>query len=125
MNKLLSLDNSFDLIFAVAAVHRHSGDVLQTFVIGQHYIIPTGILSVTVLIGNVARYGLRGARWAKELLFWCGFLFTAHLFFAIFFSKRYPEVLGAAFYPVVIGLFAVFTFLSIQYARRNRIFGDH
>ena len=122
MSRPFSLDNSFDLIFALAAAIGVLA-VLQTFVIGQHYIIPTGILTVTVLIGNVARYGLRGARWAKELLFWCGFLITAHLFFAIFFSKRYPEVLGAAFYPVTIGLFVVFAYLCIQYARRNRIFG--
>ena len=122
MKSLLSLDNSFDLIFALAAVIGALG-VLQTFIIGQHYIIPTGVLTVTVLIGNVARYGLGGARWAKELLFWCGFLFTAHLFMAIFFSKRYPEVLGAAFLPVTITLFVGFAFLTAQYARRNRIFG--
>jgi hypothetical protein len=123
MNHLLSLENSFDLIFALAAAIGMLA-VLQTFVIGQHYIIPTGVLAITLLLGNVARYGLRGARWAKELLFWCGCLFTAHLFFALFFSKRYPEVLGAAFLPVIIFLFALFAFLSVQYARRNRIFSD-
>ncbi len=122
MNRLFSLDNSFDLIFALVAAIGVVA-VLQTFVIGQHYIIPTGILTATVLIGNIARYGFSGARWAKEVLFWCGFLFTAHLFFAVFFSKRYPEVLGAAFYPVTIGLCVLFAFLSTQYARRNRIFG--
>jgi hypothetical protein len=121
MKRLLSLANSFDLIFVLAAVIGALA-VLQTFVIGQHYIIPTGVLAVTLLIGNVARYGLKGARWAKEVLFWCGFLFTAHVFMAIFFSKRYPEVLGAAFLPVTIGVFVLSAFLSYQYARRNRIF---
>ena len=124
MNRLLSLDNSFDLIFAIAAAIGVLA-TLQTFIIGQHYIIPTGILTVTVLIGNLARYGLQGARWAKELLFWCGFLFSAHMLFAIFFSKRYPEVLGAAFLPVTIGTFLLFTFLSYRYARGNQLFsGD-
>jgi hypothetical protein len=121
MNRLLSLDNSFDLIFAAAAVIGVLA-TLQTFVIGQHYIIPTGILTVTVLIGNIARFGLQGARWAKEILFWCGFLLSAHLLFAIFFSKRYPEVLGAAFLPVTIGSFLLFAFLSYRYARGNRLF---
>ena len=122
MNKLLSLNNSFDLIFAAAAIIGILA-TLQTFVIGQHYIIPTGILTITVLIGNLARYGLNGARWAKEILFWCGFLASAHLLFAIFFSKRYPEVLGAAFLPVTIGGFLLFAFLSYRYARGNRLFG--
>ena len=122
MSKLLSLDNSFDLIFAVATVLGILA-TLQTFIIGQHYIIPTGILTVTVLLGNLARYGLRGARWAKEILFWCGFLFTAHLLFAIFFSKRYPELLGAAFLPVTIGGCLLFAFLTYRYARGNRLFG--
>jgi hypothetical protein len=124
MQNLLSLENSFDLIFALAAAIGCLA-VLQTFVIGQHYIIPTGVLAVTLILGNVARYGLKGARWAKELLFWCGTLFTAHVFFAIFFSKRYPEVLGAAFLPVTIGVFVLFAFLTVQYGRRNRIFGGH
>lgn len=122
MNRLLSLDNSFDLIFALAAIAGVLA-TLQTFVIGQHYIIPTGILTVTVLLGSLARYGLAGQRWAKEILFWCGFLFSAHMFFAIFFSKRYPEVLGAAFLPVTIGTFVLFAFLSYRYARGNNLFG--
>lgn len=122
MSKTLSLDNSFDLIFAAAAVIGILA-TLQTFIIGQHYIIPTGTLTITVVLGNLARYGLRGARWAKEILFWCGFLFTAHMLFAIFFSKRYPEVLGAAFLPVTIGTFVLFAFLTYRYARGNRLFG--
>ena len=124
MNKLLSLENSFDLIFALAAVVGVLA-TLQTFVIGQHYIIPTGILTVTVILGSIARYGLQGARWAKEILFWCGFLFSAHMFMAIFFSKRYPEVLGAAFLPVTITTFLLFAFFSYRYAKGNGLFsGD-
>ena len=119
---LLSLGNSFDLIFAVAAAVGVLA-VLQTFVIGQHYIIPSGILAVTVLIGNIARFGLRGQIWAKHVLFWCGFLFTAHAFFALFFSKRYRELLGDAFEPVCVVVVLVFAFLTWQYARRNTIFG--
>lgn len=123
MKNWLSLGNSFDLIFALFAAIGVLA-VLQTFIIGQHYIIPSGILALTIVLGNVARFGLAGEGWAKHVLFWCGFLFTAHLFFALFFSKRYPEVLGAVFIPACITLIVVFGFLTVQYARRNRIFSN-
>lgn len=121
MKNWLSLGNSFDLIFAAFTAVGIIA-VLQTFIIGQHYIIPSAILAATILTGNIARFGLAGQQWVKHLLFWCGFLFTAHLFFALFFSKKYPDVLGAAFVPVCVALLVLFGFLTIQYARRNRIF---
>ena len=65
MSKTLSLDNSFDLIFALAAVIGILA-TLQTFIIGQHYIIPTGTLTLTVVLGNLARYGLRGHLFSSE-----------------------------------------------------------
>lgn len=122
MKNTLTLATSFDLIFAAMAVIGVLA-VLQTFIIGQHYIIPTGILAITVLLGNIARFGFAGQHWAKQVLFWCGFLFTAHAFFALFFSRKYPELLGPAFQPVCIAVIVVFSFLTIQYARSNRIFG--
>jgi len=121
MKLWLSLANSFDLIFALLAFAGALA-TLQTFVIGQHYIIPSAILAVTVLLGNVARYGLANHAWAKQILFWCGFLFTAHVFMALFFSKRYREILGDAFEPACGAVFLLFAFLTWQYARRNRIF---
>ena len=121
MKGWLSLANSFDLIF-VALAAAGALAVLQTFVIGQHYIIPSVILTVTVLVGNLARYGLENRRWAKHILFWCGFLFTAHAFMALFFSKRYREILGDAFEPTCAVVFVLFAFLTWQYARRNGIF---
>lgn len=121
MSRWLSLGNSFDLIFAVLAGVGLLA-TLQTFVIGQHYIIPSIILTVTVLLANLARFGLRNQVWAKQVLFWCGFLFTAHAFMALFFAKRYREILGDAFEPVCAGVFLLFAFLTWQYARRNGIF---
>ena len=115
------LRNSFDLIFAAAAGVGILA-VAQTFIIGQHYIIPSAILAAVVLIGNIARYGIAGQAWAKQILFWCGFLFTAHLFFALFFSKRYRELLGDAFEPVCGILVLAFAWLTYQYARRNGLF---
>ena len=121
MKGWLTLRNSFDLIFALAAAAGLLA-VLQTFVIGRHYIIPSAILTGTVVVGNIARYGFQGQLWAKQILFWSGFLFTAHAFFALFFSKRYRELLGGAFEPVCIVVVVVFAYLVYQYARRNRLF---
>lgn len=121
MKRWLSLANSFDLIFAGLAVAGALA-ALQTFLIGQHYLIPSVILVVTVVLGNLARYGLANHAWAKQILFWCGFLFTAHVFMALFFSKRYRELLGDAFEPVCVVVFVGFAWLTWQYARENRIF---
>ena len=120
MQGRFSLQYSFDLIFALLAALAALA-VLQTFIIGRHYIIPSTILVATVLLGNIAWYGLRDARWAKCLLFWSGFLFTAHLLFALFFAQVYRTLLGAAFEPVCAVLL-LFAFMTWQYAKRNRLF---
>lgn len=111
MKHWLTLANSFDLIFAALAVVGALA-ALQTFVIGQHYIIPSVILVVTVVLGNLARFGLGNRAWAKHILFWSGFLFTAHAFMALFFSRRYREILGDAFEPVCGAVFLLFAFLT-------------
>lgn len=121
MNGKFSWQHSFDLIAALIAIFGVLG-VLQTFIIGKHYLIPTMLLFWTVLFGNLARFGLRGLSWAKHVLFWLFFVFTCHLFFAIFFTQKYREVLGDAWEYVGTGLFVVFAVLCIQYARTNAIF---
>lgn len=121
MRDKLSLANAFDLLFAAAALLALLG-VLQTFLIGRHFIIPTMILAVAVLLGNIAWWGFQGQRWAKYLLFWSGALATAHFFFALFWAKKYRELLGGAFEPVCVAVVLVLGFLTWQYARRNRLF---
>ena len=122
MRRYLSLAYALELIFAlVAGVGAIA--TLYTFLVGQHYIIPSVILAGTVICGNLVRYGLQDRLWAKQILFWCGFLFTAHAFMALFFSKRYREILGAAFEPVCVVVIVISMFLVVQYARRNRLFG--
>ncbi|HSG90505.1 MAG TPA: hypothetical protein VLA56_14915 [Pseudomonadales bacterium] len=117
------LGNSLDWVAALISVVALLA-VLQTFAIGRHYIIPTAILVPTVLFGNLARFGLSGRRWAKEILFWIGVIFTAHTFFALFFAKTPRELLGAAFEPVCALVFVASLFAVVQYARRNRLFAD-
>ncbi len=121
MRDKLSLKYSFELVFAAAAGVAALA-VLQTFLIGRHFIIPTGMLAVAVLLGNVAWFGFRDQAWAKRLLFWSGFLATAHGFFALFWAKRYRELLGSAFEPICLALVLLLGFLTWQYARRNRLF---
>lgn len=121
MRGKLTLAYSFDWLFAAISAAALVG-VLQTFLIGRHFVIPTGILAVAVLTGNIAWHGLQDRVWAKQLLFWCGFLATCHLFFALFWAKRYRELLGDAFEPVFVVLTLLFALLNWQYARRNGLF---
>jgi hypothetical protein len=121
MKQRLSLQYSFELIFALISLAAVIA-VLQTFVIGQHYIIPSVILVIAVVTGNLAWHGFQDRLWAKQILFWSGFLFTAHAFFALFWSKRYRELLGDSFEWVCGAVFILFAFLVYQYATRNRLF---
>jgi hypothetical protein len=118
---MLRLGNAFDLLFAAFAGGALVA-VLQTFIIGRHFIIPTVILAFAVLCGNLAWYGLHGQTWAKRVLFWCGVLLTAHCAFALFWAKRYRELLGDAFEPVCFTLLVILAWLCLRYARSNGLF---
>ena len=101
MKKLLSLENSLEalatLISAIAALA-----VFYNFVIGKHFVIPTMILLLVIVFGNLARFGIRGKPWAKHMLFWIFTLMVCHAFFALFWAAdaRPGALFGAAFYPL-------------------------
>jgi hypothetical protein len=120
MNKKMSLHHSLDLIAALVAVAAVLG-VVQTFVIGKHFIIPTMILFFAVLFGNLARYGFQDRAWAKQILFWIFSLLTAHVFFALFFTVKYRVIFGEAFEFVFGGMLVALAFLVSNYARKNGI----
>ena len=120
MNRKLALQHSFDLIAATIAVVALLG-VLQTFVIGKHFIIPTMMLFFCVLFGNLARYGFQGRVWAKQILFWIFFIFTCHAFFALFWAKKYREIFGDSFEYVFGVIVLVFAFLLVKYVQKNNI----
>lgn len=117
------LGNSLDYVAAAGAAAAVAG-TLWTFAVGGHYIIPTAILVLAVLLGNLARYALAGRRWAREILFWIGAVFTAHSFFALFFAKTPKALLGAAFEPVCGAVFLLSAFAVTRYAQRNRLFTE-
>lgn len=120
MNNAFSLKNAWDLIAILIAVLAFGGAMYQ-FVIGKHYMIPTMYLFWTVFFGNLARYGMRGERWAKHILFWFGFLMSCMGFMGIFFAQALRERLDALFLPVWISGFLVVAFLTWQYRRRNEL----
>ncbi|MEP0175670.1 MAG: hypothetical protein ABJH28_02950 [Paraglaciecola sp.] len=119
--KKLSVAHGLDYLLALCAFAGFLA-VLQTFILGKHYIIPTILLLPTVLLGNLAWYGLKQVKWAQHVNFWIGFIATSHLFFAVFWAKTPREILGSAFEPVFIALTLVMLFLTIFYARRNQLF---
>ena len=121
MRKWLSLEYSLDTVAAILAFAGFAG-VLQTFIIGKHFIIPTMLLAVTMLFANLARFGYRNNAFAKNTLFWLGVLITCHAFFALFWAKTPRDLLGGAFLPVYGSTFVIFALLTWQYARQNRLF---
>lgn len=95
--------------------------VAQTFIIGQHFIIPTIILMLAILLGNITAYAFVGKLWAKLVVFWLYVILTCHGFFALFWAKKYREVLGDAFEPVCVLLVVVLVFLVLKYKRSNQL----
>lgn len=119
--KWFSLQYSLETVAAILAIAGLAG-VLQTFIFGRHFVIPTLILASTILFANLAIFGYRDNAFAKNMLFWLGTLITCHTFFALFWAKTPRELLGDAFLPVYGSTFVIFALLTWQYARRNRLF---
>ena len=122
MKKLFSLEHSLELLAWLVTAAALLG-VLQTFIIGKHFVIPTMILLLAVLFGNFARFAMQGQKWAKHVLFWIFFVAACHAFFALFWAKTPREMLGDAFIYVYGADFLLLSFLSWQYAKRNSLFG--
>jgi hypothetical protein len=120
MKKLISLQHSLELVAAITAIAALLG-VLQTFIVGKHFVIPTLILVLAVIFGNLARFGLRGDRWAKHVLFWIFLIATCHAFFALFWAKTPREILGGAFLYIYGAAFVGLAILCWLYAKKNDI----
>ena len=120
MKKAFALEYSMETLCVLLTVLSGTA-VLHQFLIGKHFIIPTAILIVPLITGNVARYGYRNQRWAKYLAFWIGVLMTCHWFFALFYAQTLRAVLGASFEPVAAVITLLLAFLSAQYFRRNQL----
>jgi hypothetical protein len=117
MKNLLSFEHPLKSLSAIIAIAAFLG-VLQTFIIGKHYIIPTILLVLAVLFGNLARSGSA----MKEIPFWILAIATCHTFFALFWAKTPREILGDAFLYVYAIAFVVLALLSWLYAKRIKLF---
>jgi small-conductance mechanosensitive channel len=87
MKRLLSIEYGLEGLAALLSLLAVMG-VLHTFVIGQHFVIPTLILLMAVLFGNLARFGLNDQRWAKHLLFWVFLILAFHALVCIGLGRR-------------------------------------
>ena len=121
--RLFSAKNTLEVVAALFAILAALG-VLQTFIIGRHFVIPTMVLFLAIVFGNLVRFGMNGHRWAKHILFWIFFIMACHAFFALFWAgtARPGEFFGAAFYPVYGTVCFVLAVLCWQYAAKNRLF---
>ena len=122
MQKLFSLKHSLELLAVLITIAALLG-VMQTFVIGKHFVIPTIILVIAVFFGNLARFGSQGQRWAQHTLFWIFAVAACHAFFALFWAETPREILGDAFIYAYGADFVILSFLSWQYASKNKLFG--
>jgi len=115
-----SYHNSLEWVTACITVVLLLG-VVQTFVIGQHFIIPTIILTFAILFGNITAYAFSGKLWAKLVIFWLYVILTCHGFFALFWAKKYREILGQGFEPTCVIFVLVLAFLLFKYKRSNQL----
>jgi hypothetical protein len=120
MKKLFSLEHSLELLAWLIAIAAMLG-VLQSFIIGRHFVIPTMILVICVFFGNLARFAGQDHAWAKHMLFWIFFIAACHAFFALFWAQTPREILGGAFIYVYGADFLLLSVLCWQYAKRNRL----
>lgn len=95
--------------------------VLHQFIVGRHFIIPTALLVLPLITGNVARHGYRNEPWAKHVAFWIGVLLTCHWFFALFFAQTLRRLLSGAFEAVAIVMVLLLAYLTYQYRRVNAL----
>lgn len=114
MNSKFSLTYSLEWVSAIAACGA-ALTLIYTFVVGQHYIIPTVSLVNTILFGHLAYYGMQKRPWARAVLFWIATIISAHAFFALFWAKTPREILDNAFIPTYVCVFVLFAFLAWVY----------
>ena len=122
--KKVALRYGLDWLLAIFTVLT-SVAVLHTFIIGKHFIIPTILLVIAILFGNLAWYGFQQVKWTQRLNFWCGVILTSHCFFALFWAKKYRELLGGTFEPIAVIITLLLLALTWFYAIKNQLFNPN
>ena len=120
MRKAFTLQYSLETVCVLLTLLGIAA-VLHQFIIGRHFIIPTALLIMPLVTGNVARHGYADRLWAKHVAFWIGVLLTCHWFFALFWAQTMRRMLGGAFEAVAVAITLVLAYLTFQYRRRNAL----
>lgn len=120
MSKAFSLKYSLETLCVLLTLMGLAA-VLHQFLIGKHFVIPTAILILPLITGNIARAGYRDQAWAKHVAFWLGVLLTCHWFFALFYAQTLRNMLGGAFEPVAGLITLLLGWLTFQYRRSNNL----
>jgi len=83
----------------------------------------TACITGVLLLGVVQTFviGQRGKLWAKLVIFWLYVILTCHGFFALFWAKKYREILGQGFEPTCVIFVLVLAFLLFKYKRSNQL----
>ncbi|HIG39503.1 MAG TPA: hypothetical protein EYQ14_03030 [Gammaproteobacteria bacterium] len=116
MKEKLTLSYSLEwLTLAAAGVGFLA--VAYTFIIGKHYVIPTGLLVGAIVLANLGYHGIQNKLWARNILFWSAVVICAHTFFALFWAKAPRDLLGQSFIPVYGFACVLFGYLAYTHAR--------
>lgn len=124
MKGKLTLDYFLEWI-SMAAACAVGVAVIYTFVIGKHYVIPTALLVMAIVLANIGYHGLQNRLWARSLLFWIGAVIFAHTFFALFWAKAPRDLLGQGFIPVYSFVCLLFGYLALRYVRFAFVTKEH
>lgn len=119
MKLKLSLATSLEFLSLLICL----GVLYKTFeqsVLEHHFIIPTQILSIGVLLGNFVYYSFKGHLWAKIILFWLFALADFCAFLSIFYSPSLAKTEYGVYFMIVF--VPIFTFLVYSYQKKNELF---
>ena len=94
--------------------------VFEQSVLEHHFIIPTQILAIAVLIGNFVYYSFKGHVWAKIILFWLFVLADFCAFLSLFYSPMLAR--NSEFMPGVVAIVGILTFLLYVYQNENKLY---
>lgn len=111
---------SLDYLFALIAL-IHFLAMAYSFVIADHYVIPTALLFNGLILGHLAYYGLLGSVVAKYIMFGISCVLLAHLFFSLFHVVAPRNLLGDFFIPIYSSAITVLLFLIVTYFISNRL----
>ncbi len=114
--------HAFIVFLGVLALTFHQSVLSEP----RHFIIPTRILAIGVVIANVIYYSLKGHKWAKICLFWTGCLAEFLGFLSLFNSPTLAKTYYGSIWAgiIVAVLIPIFGYLLYSYQKSHELFKD-